>query len=77
MRHPNRIPSGTELGTRGQWEPRRKPGPEEGRGFADLDERRKTRYAVLGKGQSKRKKQRETGMHWITRKRSSCNRGSE
>ncbi len=34
--------------------------------YADMDEWRKIRYAVLREGQSKRKTQRETGMHWKT-----------
>ena len=34
--------------------------------YADMDEWRKIRYAVLREGKSKRKAQRETGMHWKT-----------
>ena len=34
--------------------------------YADMDEWRKIRYAILREGKSKRKTQRETGMHWKT-----------
>ncbi len=34
--------------------------------YTDMDEWRKIRYAVLREGKSKRKAQRETGMHWTT-----------
>ena len=34
--------------------------------YTDMDEWREVRYAVLRDGKSKRKVQRETGMHWKT-----------
>ncbi len=34
--------------------------------YTDMDEWRRIRYAVLREGKSKRKAQRETGMHWTT-----------
>ena len=34
--------------------------------YADMDEWRRIRYEVLREGKSKRKAQRETGMHWKT-----------
>ncbi len=34
--------------------------------YADMEEWRKIRYSVLREGKSKRKTQRETGMHWKT-----------